>query len=51
MAIARDGRFVPTRQMVARRDPALGRQDRSTVHGVVFDFFVIRASVMEPNAG
>ena len=37
--------------MVAERDPASGRQGRSTVHGVVFDFFAIRASVMEPNSG
>jgi hypothetical protein len=37
--------------MVGKRDACSSRQGRSTLHGVVFDFFAIRASVMEPNRG
>jgi hypothetical protein len=45
------GRFVAPRQtFVARHIPHAGKVP-STVHGVVFDFFAIRASVMEPYAG
>jgi hypothetical protein len=50
-AIARNGRFAPACQMLVRRDLASCRKAASTVHGVVFDFFVVRTSVMEPFGG
>jgi hypothetical protein len=51
VAIARCSGFAASAQMVAERDPASSSRGRSTLHGVVFDFFAIRASVMEPNGG
>jgi hypothetical protein len=48
---ARCGRFAAPSQVVAARDPAACGQGRSTLHGVVFDFFAIRVSVMEPFGG
>jgi hypothetical protein len=48
---ARRRRFAaPCQMVVARQMPHAGRVP-STVHGVVFDFFAIRVSVMEPYAG
>jgi hypothetical protein len=49
--IARSGRFASPRQTLVRRDLAPCRKAVSTVHGVVFAFFVVRASVTEPFAG
>jgi hypothetical protein len=49
--VARRGCFAPSCQTFAERDPSSRRQGRSTLHGVVFAFFVPRISVMEPNGG
>jgi hypothetical protein len=49
--IARSGRFAPPRQLLVRRDLTSCPKAVSTVHGVVFAFFVGRASVTEPFAG
>jgi hypothetical protein len=43
--------FAAPSQMVVARDMAPGGKAPSTLHGVVFDFFAIRASVMEPFGG
>jgi hypothetical protein len=48
---ARRRRFAAPCQMVVARDIPHAGKVRSTVHGVVFDFFAIRASVMEPYGG